>query len=234
MRLGPRRISALAAGFVLFLAAGCGAARAPGEPRASPGRHLGGPASAPRSHSCGTAGPPAGPPAPHPAALLSGVQFVSPSDGWAVASDRILHTSDGGRHWVIQLRTRPNAQLGAVDFVDATHGWAVGATELLATTDGGTRWHALPEPCLPIRAVDFFSPSDGVAVAGGKLSYWGVLDPPLGAGALLATTDGGARWHRLPAPPHVESACFSYARRGWIGAGGGIYGTADGGRTWTL
>jgi hypothetical protein len=166
--------------------------------------------------------------------MLSAVQFVSQSDGWLVGSDRILHTADGGSHWVTQFRAGPTARLGAIDFVDANYGWVTGPSQILATTDGGAHWHALPEPCPPIRTVHFVSPRDGFAVAGGNLSYRGVTDPPLRRGVLLRTTNGGAHWHRLPTPPDVQSACFNDARHGWLIAGGAIYGTADGGRTWAL
>ena len=163
---------------------------------------------------------------------LNAVQFVGSSDGWVVGSDRILHTADGGRHWVTQYLTDDAAGLATVDFTDASHGWVVGATTILATTDGGAHWRALPEPCDPVRAVHFFSASDGIAVAGGGTSYLGV--PSGRGGVLLGTTDGGAHWHRLPSPRAVQSVCFTGAQHGWLGAGGNIYGTANGGRTWTL
>jgi photosystem II stability/assembly factor-like uncharacterized protein len=166
--------------------------------------------------------------------MLSAVQFVSPSDGWVVGSDLILHTADGGSHWVTQYRAGPTSRLGAIDFTDASHGWVTGPSQILATIDGGMHWNALPEPCPPIRTVHFVSPRDGFAVAGGNLSYWGVADPPLPGALLLHTTDGGAHWHRLPTPPDVQSACFSDRRHGWLSADGAIYGTADGGRTWSF
>jgi hypothetical protein len=163
---------------------------------------------------------------------LNAVQFVGSSQGWVVGSDRILHTADGGQHWVTQYLTSTSAGLATVDFADASHGWVVGGTTILATTDGGAHWRALPEPCDPIRAVHFFSSSDGIAVAGGGVPYPGV--PSEWGGVLLGTTDGGAHWHRLPSPRAVQSACFTSAQHGWLGAGGNIYGTSNGGRTWTL
>ena len=163
---------------------------------------------------------------------LTAVQFVGSSDGWVVGSNRILHTADGGRHWVTQYLTSDAAGLATVDFTDASHGWVVGATTILATTDGGAHWRALPEPCDPVRAVHFFTASDGIAVAGGGLPYLGV--PSGSGGVLLGTTDGGAHWHRLSSPRAVQSVCFTGAQHGWLGAGGNIYGTANGGRTWTL
>jgi photosystem II stability/assembly factor-like uncharacterized protein len=232
----------LSLGLALALLAGCGAARLasagsrtpsstkrssqqPGRsPSASPGRSCGG---AGRAGSAGSGGS-------SPQANLSGVQFVSASDGWVAGSDRILHTADGGRHWVIQYLTRPAAQLGTVDFVDSRHGWVTGTSEFLVTTDGGAHWRSLPEPCQVIRAAHFVNPDDGFAVAGGNQSYFGVSSPPLGGGVLMRTTDGGQHWQLVPTPPDVQTVCFTDPQRGWMGAGGSIYGTVDGGRTWTL
>ncbi len=186
------------------------------------------PASASPSRSCGTAAA-QGQASQRP--VLTGVQFVSATTGWVVGSDRILHTADGGRHWDIQYQAATAAQLTAVDFTDASHGWVVGASAILVTTDGGAHWRPLAEPCQVIRAVHFVRPADGFAVAGGSLSELGAPSP---GGILLRTTDGGQTWHAVTAPADVQTVCFSDLRRGWLGAGGSIYGTANGGRTWTL
>jgi photosystem II stability/assembly factor-like uncharacterized protein len=160
------------------------------------------------------------------------VQFVSASTGWVVGSDRILRTTDSGRTWVVQYRTSPAGQLSMLDFVDASHGWVVGASTLLATSDGGTHWHALREPpCRLVQSVHFVSAKIGFAIEG--------LGAPRGdiifaGGILVRTADGGRHWQRLAAPEDAQSVCFSDAQRGWLGAAGSIYGTVDGGRTWTL
>jgi photosystem II stability/assembly factor-like uncharacterized protein len=168
---------------------------------------------------------------------LNAVQFASASDGWVVGSDRILHTADGGQHWTIQLRTNQAAGLRGVDLTDAKHGWVVGATQLLATTDGGAHWRSLPEPCPTIRTVHFVNSLDGFAVAGGLMPNPAqppyVAGPPSG-GVLLRTTDGGLHWRRLSAPPDVQTVCFGDESRGWLGAGGNLYGTVNSGQSWTL
>jgi hypothetical protein len=166
--------------------------------------------------------------------VLGGVQFVSASFGWVVGSDRILHTADGGRHWTVQLRTKPTAQLRTVDFVDAEHGWVTGASELLATADGGAHWNSLREPCRSIQTVHFVSPLDGFALAGGPLPTGDTPGWPMPADVLLRTTDAGRHWQRLAAPPGVQTVCFSNTRRGWLGANGNIYGTLNGGLSWHL
>ena len=222
-------------GLAVTLAAGCGTqhSSATGANHSASGSASNSPqdtASPTPSPSCGTSTASA---AGRPAQLtLNAVQFVTASEGWVVGSDRILHTIDGGAHWATQYSTSQKAGLATVDFTDASHGWVVGATTVLATSDGGARWKALPEPCEPIRAVHFFSPSNGVAVAAGGAPILGV---PSGAGGvLLGTSDGGESWRPMSSPPDVQTACFTDAGHGWLGAGGNIYGTSNGGQTWTL
>lgn len=165
------------------------------------------------------------------AGSLTGLQFVSATQGWAVGQGAILATSDGGAHWTAQLTG--NLNLTSLDFISARDGWAVGTTTLLATTDGGAHWTALPEPCQTIRSVHFISPSTGYAVAGGQgLSGQESPVPPAG-GVVLSTGDGGRTWHPMPAPSNAQSVCFSDPRHGWLGAGGLLYRSANGGKTWT-
>jgi photosystem II stability/assembly factor-like uncharacterized protein len=162
---------------------------------------------------------------------LTGLEFASAAQGWAVGQHAILATSDAGAHWRAQLTGDLN--LTSVDFISGQDGWAVSTTSLLATTDGGAHWTPLPEPCPAIRSVHFISPTTGFAVAGGSgLGGTGTEIPAVG-GVLLATNDGGRTWHRLAAPANAQTACFSDPRHGWLGADGLLYRTADGGKNWT-
>ena len=165
------------------------------------------------------------------AGALTGLEFVSPTQGWAVGQNTILATSDGGTHWAPQLSGKLN--LTSVDFVSARDGWAVGTTSLLATTDGGAHWAALPEPCQAIRSVHFISPTTGFAVAGGQ--HTASTDPavPAAGGAVLSTTDGGRTWHAMSAPANAQTVCFNDPQHGWVGANGLLYRTSDGGKNWT-
>lgn len=163
--------------------------------------------------------------------LLTGIQFASANQGWAVGQDVILATADGGAHWQVQLSGGLN--LTAVDFVNAQDGWAVGNTSLLATTDGGAHWTSLPEPCPVLRAVHFISPSTGFAVAGGRND--GGYNPamPNQGGVVLASTDAGRTWRPMAGPADAQSVCFGDPAHGWLGAGGRLYRTGDGGRQWS-
>jgi photosystem II stability/assembly factor-like uncharacterized protein len=166
-------------------------------------------------------------------AALTGLQFVSAAQGWAVGQNTILATSDGGAHWRAQLTGDLN--LTSVDFVSGQDGWAVGTTSLLATTDGGARWTPLPEPCQTIRSVHFISPTTGFAVAGGRdLSGTSAPGVPNLGGVVLATSDGGHSWHPLTTPGNAQTVCFSDPGHGWLGADGRLYRTADGGKSWTV
>jgi Photosynthesis system II assembly factor YCF48 len=165
---------------------------------------------------------------------LTGLQFVSPAQGWAVGRDSILATSDGGAHWRAQLAGDLN--LTSVDFISGQDGWAVGMTSLLATTDGGARWTRLPEPCAVIRSVHFTSATTGFAVGGGRLPAGADAAGqalPVTGGIVMVTHDGGHTWQAMPAPAEAQTVCFSDADHGWLGADGLLYRSADGGRTWT-
>src|SRR5262249_58606037 len=145
-----------------------------------------------------------------------------------VGLNRIVPTTDGGRHWNVQDRGRFG--LVSVDFTDDWHGWAVGAHRVLATSDGGQHWRVLPEPCPAVRAVHFVSPSVGFAVAGGTqvCPFGGLLVPGHG-GVVLATGNGGQTWRPVAAPAGAPSGWFHTPARGWAGAAGGVLPRGPGG-----
>ena len=175
-------------------------------------------------------GCPATTPLAYGSGYLSGIQFVSPEQGWVVGQHKILATSDGGEHWTVQ--DSGSLDLTSVDFISAAVGWAVGTRSLLATTDGGAHWTALADPCL--RSVHFVSLEDGFATAGGRGPFYFGAGPAQGRLEVLATTDGGRSWHALRVPAEPQTVCFDNAEQGWLGAAGRLYRSANGGRTWTL
>lgn len=162
----------------------------------------------------------------------SGLEFVSATQGWAVAQGKILATTDGGAHWQVQLSGNPG--VSAVDFISPQVGWAVEPKTLLATTDGGAHWTALPDPCPVIDSVHFISPTTGFAVAGGRnISATIAPEPPDQGGVVLTTTDGGRSWHEMATPANAQTVCFSDPQLGWLGAAGLLYRTSDGGKDWS-
>jgi hypothetical protein len=162
---------------------------------------------------------------------LTGVQFVSPSQGWVVGRRDILATTNGGASWTVQ--DRGDLNLVSADFISSTTGWAVGTHTLLFTDDGGLHWTALTEPC-PLQSVHFVSASVGFAIAGGSGAQGTATTAPGTGGVVLTTGNGGRTWQRLAAPANPQSVCFSDANSGWLSANGELYSSSDGGRTWTL
>jgi len=171
---------------------------------------------------------------------LATIQFVSSRQGWVAGRGRILATGDAGATWTVQY-SGPEV-LSLVDFVDAHTGWAVGLDGLLGTTDGGGCWRRLGETDPPLASVHFTGPLHGWGVTGAAGSRGGLPNtivvgdgvpvPPAG-GRLVTTDDGGVSWHAAPAAPAgVQSACFSDAAHGWLGAAGRLYRSDDGGASW--
>lgn len=177
--------------------------------------------------------------APPPAfvtADLEDVSFVSRTQGWAAGVDgTVMVTTDGGGHWATQAAPVV-ADLNDVDFVDALTGWAVGdGGTIIATVDGGLTWNQrAPIPGVDLDAVDFIDTQHGWIA---------------GAGSVLATVDGGLTWTSSYVgtgewAATIESVSFVDAQHGWAagvlpakmtinGPRGCVYGTDDGGATWT-
>ncbi len=72
---------------------------------------------------------------------LYGVHFVDEMTGWAVGTDVMRATTDGGETWEMQFG--PTEYLRDVQFLDQSTGWAVGSDEeypFNSTSDGGKNW----------------------------------------------------------------------------------------------
>jgi photosystem II stability/assembly factor-like uncharacterized protein len=140
---------------------------------------------------------------------LTAVHFASPQRGWAVGHDgAILHSSDGGQHWSLQLDGRQAAQR-IVDAYAARAG--SGNAELDAVLSEARRMLA-QGPDLPWLDVWFDDERNGYAVGAFNLVF--------------ATRDGGATW--TPASDRVDNpkGYHLYALRG-SGPGGDIYAAGE-------
>lgn len=120
---------------------------------------------------------------------VNGIHFVNSDKGWAVADNtsintgRILHTSDGGKTWTVQLEGV--SKLESLFFIDENTGWAVGVNDLLHTVDGGETWVSQNPGTNNFKSVHFSDPSNGWIVGN--------------IGNMLYTDDGGSSWNSLPA-----------------------------------
>jgi len=126
---------------------------------------------------------------------LLAIKFLDQEHGWAIATDTILYTKDGGKNWLVQSRAsqQPQDILFGLDFLSPSDGWAVGgmyAGEVLHTSNAGETWNSIPVPgtqklpsgeeTLFTTSVKFVNPSEG---------WIGSSD-----GAILSTEDGGKTW----------------------------------------
>ncbi len=125
------------------------------------------------------------------------------------------------------------ASLAGIAFPTASEGWALtsgsGGGRILHTTDGGATWQ-LGYPATP-------APVDGIAFPSASTGYG--IGMAGDARAVLKTVNGGRTWVKisdLPASPNPYPGpviAFSSASTGFaVSAGGVLYRTVDGGRSW--
>lgn len=164
-----------------------------------------------------------------PQVAVKEVAFVSPHAGFALASvgvdpaPELVRTADGGSTWRPVASTGNRRPVSHLSFADARHAFALGPSGVLATDNGGRSWQAIGIP--DATSAQLLADGKGFVVANDNLA------PPY----LLATSDGGAHFVRLPLPSDLAStvrfvssqvgfAVAPAAELAWV--------TEDGGRTW--
>lgn len=155
--------------------------------------------------------------------LLHAISFCNPQVGWAVGSNVIVRTTNGGQTWETQ-RSNNQEVLYSVACLSPDRAWAVGQNGLiLSTTNGGKIWG---------RQASGTTDNLARVRAFGK-DIW-IVGGMAGRGVLLRNRDAGANWQSqtLDASEALFDIYVS-GTRGWIvGANGTIFQTTDGGQTW--
>ncbi|HWY58864.1 MAG TPA: hypothetical protein VNZ03_30660 [Terriglobales bacterium] len=181
-------------------------------------------------------------PAPH--SSLRQAKLVSQRTGWAVVdqpsdqfsedsegttSQHLYWTDDDGQTWrEITPNPMMTRNLGNIFFLDGTHGWvlasdALGEEEgarfyLYSTEDGGRNWSSLLLQRKMFNLRDDYTFPSQVFFSDPKhgwiLWHWHMMNSSLDS--LLATSDGGRTWKRLPDPPGAGPLDFTSARDGWM------------------
>lgn len=167
--------------------------------------------------------------------LIASPSFINPSQGWALSSNGVSLSRDGGQNWTpippdSTLKSALN--IDTIQFVSETMGWASGRDRqkfplLLKTVDGGQSWSvAHPQvftsitPKLALNSTPAPAPAPATPVALGAPIQTGL--PPV----------------ELPTTPAVLNIHMFDARHGWGETPRGKYElphllhTSDGGRTW--
>ena len=163
---------------------------------------------------------------------MSQLQFADAQHVWALFSDRLLESNDGGMHW---QRSQDKVRLSSMDFPSAQVGWGVTTDgRLVTTTDAGDSFTTEHTP-FTVRAVSFLDSRHGWAYTTN--------------GHVASTDDAGRTWHTRGAIGVGASWTFGAAQlafvtatRGWLllALGQGcmskmpylLYYTADGGVHW--
>ena len=151
---------------------------------------------------------------------LSGVHFISSSEGWAVGNDDVNHTgvllhySGGAWSKVNPPSIDANWSLNGIHFTCSGEGWAVGGFKMERTYRGycsitpGAYGSKMTSPSVTsLSGVHFTSPSEGWAVG----NAWGT-------GVLLHYSGGG--WGIVTAPSvsydwWLNGAYFPLYAKGW-------------------
>lgn len=174
-------------------------------------------------------------PLPVGAGAARSIQLVDDRQGWLVDAGGLMFlTTDAGLSWSLQPPVPPGwstvSEQGRVHWLamaDRRVGLAAprdGSSWVLRTTDGGQTWRPTDLPLGADARVQWVSGNE-VWAAWGR-SAWHSLD-------------GGEHWQAVPlplaAPDLVLAMHFVDARRGWfVGTGGRVLSTTDGGATWQL
>lgn len=166
------------------------------------------------------------------AGQVSQLQFVDAQHVWALLSDRLLESSDGGMHW---QRSQDTVRLSSIDFPSAQVGWGVKTNgRLVTTTDGGNSFTAEHTP-FTVRAVSFLDSRHGwVYQADGHIASTDDAGRTWSTGGAIGA---GASWTSGDA-----QLTFVTTMRGWLllTLGSGcmsmmpylLYYTGDGGVQW--
>jgi len=123
--------------------------------------------------------------------LIVDICFPDTSNGWAITSETIIHSSDGGETWEVQKYSLDSVDFWKITFVNEKVGYIVGYDGLiLATKDGGNNWvkqNSGRENFYLLRDICFVDENNGWIV--------GLIDDATTrGGAILNTTDGGNTW----------------------------------------
>lgn len=191
--------------------------------------------------------------APEAGSRYDDIWFVSPKVGWAVNSDgQVLHTDDGGTHWIQQFRTpmigTSAVYLRCISFANDQKGWVGTLTDvyrMFQTVDGGTTWTLvtnLPENA-PLAICGLYVVNESVIYASG--TNFPDKDNPT---RVMKSTDGGESWTAINMEAYASNLIdifFFDENRGFVVGGYSdrrnpdysdlipvILYTEDGGQTW--
>ncbi len=166
---------------------------------------------------------------PNPVTSLS---FTDPVSGYASDETFLYRTTDGGANWTTST---PGFVIKDIGFTDMANGYACGQTApnavVMKTSDGGQTWNTVLSATFPFFTTSSMQQLDvvnsNVVYCTGQYST-----------VLFRTFDGGLTWDTLPVSQvqyGIQDYDFISPLEGHLLSNmGEIFGTSDGGLTWTL
>ena len=145
-------------------------------------------------------------PPPGGATVVADVQCGTPERCWLVGGSgtgAVVEVSvDGGRTWTAGSLPGGIAELRSISCAGVAICWAVGTTAgggpvVVTTADGGTQWTAQSLPAGLTGLQSVACPTATSCWAGGTATSTGAGST---TAAVVATADGGTRWHRVALP----------------------------------
>jgi photosystem II stability/assembly factor-like uncharacterized protein len=171
------------------------------------------------------------------------MQLITPTIGWALTTDRLARTQDGGSTWSdITPAGLAASALADVFFLSSQKGWLAtpaaraetgSVIGIYRTLDGGTTW----VPVGPVNASPAASGQTYLEFVD-DLHGWAVVEwetsSNFSKGQLFFTADGGLTWTELSVPiaAPVEFSSLTVGLVAGGPQGDELYVTHDGGGTW--
>lgn len=150
---------------------------------------------------------------------ISRVQFVSPSEGWAIAGNTLYHSIDGGNSWTT-FPVLSYVSITAFQFISPLQGWVRTEGGLLYTDDAGISW-TLKNPTIN-SLFSFANPRKG----------WRITP----FGGVKYTTDGGATWTNQVSgvSENILSINIIDSNEVWMCGVSGLIHTVNAGTNWIV
>ncbi|PJC57721.1 MAG: hypothetical protein CO025_11935, partial [Ignavibacteria bacterium CG_4_9_14_0_2_um_filter_37_13] len=165
--------------------------------------------------------------------IVNSISFSDTLNGWCVGDDGtrglIIHTTDGGKTWALQLDITDRVY-SAIKAFSSTKAIVAGnyrgdvhistrdTGKILLTEDAGKTW---TEKTL-FDSVDKYK----------RLQFLDSLNGFMWGNNCMKTRDGGKTWEKLPRFDQALTASFIDTLHGWGGYGYVMFKTTDGGMTW--
>lgn len=162
---------------------------------------------------------------------INAISFTDPLTGYATDETNLYKTTNGGNSWTTSV---PGFGIKDINFIDANNGYACGEifpnAVVMKTNDGGQTWSNVLSAFFQLFVNSSMQKLDVIT---SDVVYCSTLYTT----NLYRTTDGGMNWDTITMSQiyGIQDYDFVNALEGHVlSTMGEIFGTQDGGQTWTL